>query len=66
MRNENIMYKSLLEQLREIDSRIRNLESCFLVISEPKMLDAVNYQILGLKMQRDVILQELRPLYQEK
>lgn len=66
LKKENERYLQILQQVREIDCRIRCLNACFQVISQPEMLDSVNYQLLGLKLRRQTLLTQLKPLYQKK
>ncbi len=59
-------YLQILSQVRQIDCKIRCLNACFQVVSQPEMLDSVNYQLLGLKLRRQMLLSQLKPLYQKK
>ncbi len=59
-------YGQLLEVLRDIDRKIRCLEACFVVISEPEMVDKVNLQLSELRRQRKGVFEQLKPLYKIK
>lgn len=57
MSRENIIF-----EIRETDRKLRCLDACFIAISRPEMLDAVNLQILALKARRAALFSELRTL----
>lgn len=52
-------YAQTLSEIKEIDRKLRCLDACFSVISQPEMLDSINYQILSLKTKRSMLFKQL-------
>ncbi len=64
MKKTKDAYTEAVLQLREVDRKIKCLSACFKVISEPGLIDSVNYEILALKARRLFLAGEIRRLYQ--
>ena len=57
------VYEETVSQIKEVDRRIKCLNACFLVLSEPKMIDSVNYQLLALKTRRSFLSARAHELF---
>ena len=66
MKKELDAFAQVRQEIREIDRKIQCLSACFMVISQPEMLDSVNYQLLALKVRRNGLMNQLKGLYQEQ
>lgn len=60
------LYLQTLEEMRLLECRIHCLEQCFLVVSDPETVDAVNLQLLALQKQKKGLFADLRALYDKK
>lgn len=56
------LYEEIYLEIKELDRKIRCLSACFLVVSQPEMIDSVNYQILSLQGRRRALFEQLRSL----
>ena len=60
---KNRSYEQALSQLRDVDRRIKCLTACFQVISEPALIDSVNYELLALKARRLSAMEDIKRQY---
>jgi len=60
------LYNEIYKEMKEIDRRTECLCSCFMVISQPEMLDSMNFQLLALKTRRKVLLEQLKSMVSEQ
>lgn len=56
-------YDDLRAQIGEIDRKIQCLSSSLSVISEPEILDAVNYQLLSLNTLKKALFKQMKEIY---
>ncbi len=66
MKKEQNLYEQICLEIKELDRKILCLSACFSVISQPEMLDSVNYQLLSLQGRRRVLFEQLRELKTEQ
>ena len=59
-------YKEILSELGEINRKIQCLEACFKVISQPELVDSVNYQLMGLKLRRQYLFFFFLTIYKQQ
>lgn len=63
MKKRNNEYAQTVADLKEVDRRMRCIYSCFRLVSEPKLLDAMNYELLSLQSKRAYLQQRVKELY---
>ena len=62
MKNKLDQYEQVCAEIKELDRKIQCLGACFVVISQPEMVDSVNFELLSLKGRRTVLYKHLKEL----
>ncbi len=66
MKNKQNLYDQICLEVKDLDRKICCLSACFLVVSQPEMLDSVNYQLLSLQVRRKVLYDQLKAIKNER
>lgn len=59
-------YNEIYKEIKEIDRKVECLHACFIAVSQPEMLDSVNFQLLALRVRRKVLLSQLKAIVSEQ